>query len=739
MMTLDQSNLELDSNLGYGKLLAILLRRRMWWLSLFLTAVGGAILITVKTEPTYESQMQLLVEPNYPARQPLEGEPQTQTSEEDYATQLALMRSSQFTEKAAALLRPTYPFVAASEIEKNLNLSQLEEGDTQTRIFEAVYVDVDPEKTQQVLQALQKVYQDYNLQQDQQRLQQGLAFINEGLPNAQDKLVNAEGSLKQFRENQNLIDPQQQAETVSEQLNTLKKERFTLDIQIQTVQARYQALQQQLSLSPDEALVAARLSESSRYQELLNQLQQTELAIAQQRTIFTDADPAVRLLLEQRQSQLTLLRQEVRRVLGGMPRPLQGSPEELLKQGQLSQLDLNLAEQLTETQTELLTLQQQQQGLAQTEATLEAQLRQFPSLIAQYNQLQPEVEIQRQTIEQLLQKQQDLSLEIVRGGFNWQVVEPPLLGQQIAPSLRQNLALGMVVGLFLGGVAAFARDAMDQTLHDVEDVQQSGKVPLLGNLPRFPQGTVRSFRLKRKPPQDAVLQAMSWLPLRESLDLTHKNTHLAASPSVLKSMLITSARAKEGKSLLSVGLALSGARLHQRVLLIDGNLRRPHLHQILHLPNESGLSTVLSGETPSPLIHSLSILGSDLDVLTAGSQLDDPVRLLSSPRWRELMAGFEQGYDWILVDGAPILGTVDVLQTASACQGVVVVTRLKQIMQTELAQAITRLSRFNLLGMVVNDGNGEPTPAFKNPDFQRNGLPPSRTPQLLEVRHHGRN
>ncbi|MGB3405397.1 MAG: polysaccharide biosynthesis tyrosine autokinase [Microcoleaceae cyanobacterium] len=744
MMISDISHSESESDLGYGKLLAILLRRRVWWLTLLVMAMAGAGVITWKTEPTYKSQMQLLVEPNYPARQPssLEEDPLTQTTEEDYATQLALMRSSQFTEKAAALLHPTYPLIEATDIEKNLSLSQLEEGDIQTRIFAAAYVDNDPQKTQDVLIALQKVYQDYNRQQDQQRLQQGLGFINQGLPDAEKKLLQAEGSLEQFRETQNVIDPLQQAETVSEQLNTVKKERFTLDTQIQSVQARYNALEQQLSRSPDEALVAARLSESSRYQDLLNQLQTTELAIAQQRTIFTDADPEVKILLEQRQSELSLLRQEVARVLGTFPTQLQVTPEELLKQGQLSKLDLNLAQQLAETQTELATLSSQQQGLAQTEATLEAQLQQFPRLIAQYNQLQPEVEIQRQTIGQLLQKRQELSLEIVRGGFNWQVVEPPLLGEQIAPSLKKNLALGMVVGMFLGGMAAFAREGMDQKIHSVEDMQGGSKLPLLGNLPLIPRAKVRSFRLKSKPAEDAILQAISGLGLREALDLTHKNIHLAASSNVLKSVLITSALPQEGKSLLSVGLALSGARLHQRVLLIDANFRHPNLHQILHLPNQSGLSTVLSGEASSPLIHSLSILGSDLDILTAGDSIDDPVKLLSSQKWQELMAEFEHQYDWILVDAAPILGTVDVLQTASACQAGVVVARLEQIAQTELSQALGMLSHFNILGLVANGGDGQPTHYFKHskqPNFQRNGLPPDQKHRLLETRHSGRN
>ncbi|WP_413162525.1 GumC family protein [Capilliphycus salinus ALCB114379] len=738
-MTSSFSENNSEADLGYGKLLEIILRRRFWLLSIFVTVLSIAVVKTKwYTEPTYESKMQLLVQPNFPAKTTLEGEQETLSSEEDYATQLTLMRSSQFTEKAAQLLQSEYPLIEAEDIEKNLTLSQVEEGDTQTRIFAAVYTDNDPVKTQKVLEALQKLYLDYNIEQDRLRLEQGLSFINEGLPTAQEKLIQAEGSLEEFREQQNLIDPEQEAKAVSEALNTVEKDLLETRIQYQSAKVLYETLQEQLELSPQEAKITARLSESSRYQELLNQLQQTEVELAQQRTIFTDADPEVQKLLEQRQSLLALLRQEIVRVLGRIPPELNITTENLLKAGQLSGLDQALVRQLAETQTELETLQARLQSLAASKEELRAELNQFPSKIANYNRLQPEVEIQRMTIDRLLEKRQELSLEITRGGFNWQVVEPPQLGRQIAPSLKKNLALGGVVGLFLGGIAAFLRESMDDTVHSSDDLKEKVTIPLLGIVPRIPHhqvsGSILNVSFWKSSNQDPViLQTIYWLPFRESLDLIYKNIQLLTSPKKPKSLLVTSALNGAGKSTLVVGLAFSAARLHQNVLLIDANLRSPGLHEQLNLPNEQGLSTFLSSEISIPRLHQISALGLSIDVLTGGPVTPDPVKLLSSNKMRQLMRIFERNYDLILLDTSPVLGTVDVLETASFCDGVVLVERIDQVTQSELNQATAMLKKLNVIGIVANGASQSKNNQMTS--VERNGkLSNSMTHSIINLR-----
>ncbi|MGF1492541.1 MAG: GumC family protein [Microcoleaceae cyanobacterium] len=739
-MTSGLSNQQLEPDLGYGKLLAILLRRWFWVLSVMLGVISFAIFKTLTTAPTYESRMQLLVEPNYPARSTLEGEQESQTSEQDYATQLNLMRSSQFVEQVLELLQSEYPDLAIVQLEKNLTLSQLQEGDINTRIFEAVYTAGDALKTQKVLETLQQVYQDYSRQQDEQRLNQGLAFLNEGLPVAQKELLGAEGALKQFREKENLINPEEQAQAVTEALNALERQRLETQSQYRSAQSRYQAIRQQLSLGSEEALIASRLSESARYQELLNQLQQTELTLAEKRTVFTDLEPEVQQLLEQRQSLLALLRQEIERVLGGVPAQLQVTPASLLKIGQLSTTDLSLAQRLVEVEAEIDALQTREQSLSANIEELQAELNQFPNLISQYNQLQPEVDTQRLVIEQLLTQQQELSLELVRGGFTWQLVEPPQLGKQVAPSLKTNIALGIVGGLFLGGIAAFLRDALDDRVHTSDELKQQVAFPLLGIIPELPK--LRPSPLPRlgsgqADEVPAIFQSMYWPPFREAIDLIYKNIRLVSSTTKLNSLLVTSALPKEGKSTLIIGLAFSAARLHQRVLLIDANLRNASLHRQLNLDNHQGLSTVLQGEEEvSYSMKQISLLGSTIDILTAGPVPDDPVQLLSSQRMRQLMARFEEQYDLILLDTASVLGTVDVLETASFSHGLVMVERIDRVTQSDLTQAIAMLNQFNVIGIVANGSNHKGTPSMTLAD--QNGAAKSRHNQPVLTRW-GRN
>ena len=167
--------------------------------------------------------------------------------------------------------------------------------------------------------------------------------------------------------------------------------------------------------------------------------------------------------------------------------------------------------------------------------------------------------------------------------------------------------------------------------------------------------------------------------------------------------MVTSALADDGKSALALGLAMSAARLHKRVLLIDANLRDPSLHKQLNLPNEQGLSTLLASDESLPEQIKIQSSGSSfIDILTAGPLPIDPANLLSSPRMAQLMASFEEDYDLVIVDSSPVLGLVDALLTGSSCRGAVMVTSIGKITRSQLAQATAMLSKLNLIGLVAN-------------------------------------
>ncbi len=581
----------------------------------------------------------------------------------DTATQLSLMRSSSLIKQAVEKLKPEYPEITVKDIKSSLSLKQLrsKDDDVATKIFQVEYTAKDADKTQRVLEAIRSVYLDFNKEQQKKRLRNGLRVIREQKKKVTDELDKAEGKLLVFRKSQNLTDPQTQAQAYENALNNIQQERRTTHNQYKEAQARLDSLQKQLKRTPQKALVSSRLSQSTRYQSLLNEIQTTELAIAQENLRFTAEHPEVLKLKEQLAEQKQLLQQEVGRALGGSNVDASDvNTGELLSQGQLSQTDLNLASTLVETQTNLFALAARDQSLAQKEEQLRQQLTKFPSLLAQYNRLQPQVDRSRKRLQDLLTAEQELEQELDKGGFNWEVVEEPQEGDYLGPNLQQNLLLGGVVGLMLGGIAAFAREAGDDAVRTTAELEKQFAIPLLGTTPKLPAAKTKEsvFKLPFGKPEVLApwtIQVLQSPPRWESLDLIYKNIELLNSVSAFKSLMITSALPDEGKSALALGLAMSAARLHKKVLLIDANLRDPSVHKHLNLPNEQGLSTLLTSDVALPNQITLQSSGSSyIDILTAGPVPEDPANLLSSPRMEELMMAFEESYDLVILDAASV-------------------------------------------------------------------------------------
>jgi len=704
-----------DTEPGYGQLFGVLIRRFPWFLMAFIASVGAGYYVYRKTPPSYKSVMELLVEPNYQGKAQgtgLEKNQFTDTNVEiDAATQLSLMGSSSLIKQAVEKLKPEYPEITVEHIKGALSLKQVksQEDNVATKIFQIEYTDKDPIKTQRVLESVRQVYLNYNKEQQKKRLKNGLKVIRDQKKKVTEELNKAEAQLLRFRKVQNLTDPQTQATALENALNNIQQERRTTHNQYREAQARLESLQKQLKRSPQNALVSSRLSESSRYQSLLNEIQKTELAIAQANLRFTSNHPDVLKLKEQLARQKQLLQQEVGRALGGNNVDTSNvNSGELLNQGQLSQTDLNLANSLVETQTNLFALAARDRSLAEKENLIRENLKKFPILLAQYNRLQPQVELSRQRLQQLLKAEQELEQDLDKGGFNWEVVEQPQEGNYLGPNLQQNLLLGGVVGLMLGGIAAFAREAGDDAVRTTAELDKLAAIPVLGTTPKLPAANSREslFKLPFGKPEVIApwtIQALQSPTRWESLDLIYKNIELLSSVSAFKSLMITSALPDEGKSALALGLAMSAARLHKKVLLIDANLRDPSVHKHLNLSNEQGLSNLLASDEFLPNQITLQSSGSSyIDILTAGPIPEDPANLLSSPRMEELMNAFEDNYDLVILDASSVLGLVDALLTASSCRGVIMVASIGRITRTQLAQATASLGKLNLLGVVAN-------------------------------------
>jgi capsular exopolysaccharide synthesis family protein len=688
---------------GYGKLLSVIARRKFWVLGGLTLGLVIAVFMNINAKPKYTSSMRLLVESTYKSRSTSFIDSGVQI---DYTTQLSLLQSSSMYQQAATLLAEQYPGITGNEL-RALKIGMLGGKENPTKIVEVQYTDFNPIKTRQVLRAFQKVYTDYNREQQEKRLQQGLAGIDEQITNVRKSIAEVTSAIEDFRRKNNLFDANQRVVDVTNLLNNVAQQKNTTQSELSQAKTKLASLQEKLNLSPQNAVLLTRLNQSQRYQALITEMQGIEVALNRERARFQNSTPIVEALELRFQQQQASLEEERRSILGdaNLARSSAWNGD------QLSGVDTNLATQIVEMQTQITLLQTRLEAIVSQEADLRAEIERLPKILSEYEALLPKLKIQQDTLQILLKNRQDLSLEIARGGFDWQVVEEPSLGfSDSEDALKRNLLLGVVAGLFLGGLAAFVRDMQDDTVRTYNELeQQVSSLALLGMTPKYLFADENSTNflpqfLKGQSAEPPAVEIIQWAPFRESLDLIYKNIQLNNydRETEVRSLVITSALPSEGKSTIALGLATSAARLHKRVLLIDGDMRSPSLHKMLNLPNDRGLSTLLASKSAVNSDEIIQSSNSTIDILTAGPIPSDSVTLLSSDWMQKLITKFEQDYDLVIIDSPPILGTVDTIQLASYAGGVVAVARIDRVTRGEFSQSISVLQKLNLIGVIAN-------------------------------------
>jgi uncharacterized protein involved in exopolysaccharide biosynthesis len=260
------------------------------------------------------------------------------------------MRSEHFLAEALKRIERDYPNLTIKQVSKNFQLIQVTEKDTATRIFAASYEANNAKLTRDFLEALKTVYLEYNQRQQQERLSRGLDYINRQLESTRISLQSSQAALERFREQAKIVDPSTQAQKEIESLNSVTTEKQKIQADIAETQSKYQFLLKQLQLSPDKALIASRLSQSGKIQELLKQLQTTELELAERRTLFTEADPTLKLLVKKQQNQQQILAATVREITKNSSKNLAINSFADL---QLGETDLSLISELLITNTNL--------------------------------------------------------------------------------------------------------------------------------------------------------------------------------------------------------------------------------------------------------------------------------------------------------------------------------------------------------------------------------------------------
>lgn len=189
--------------------------------------------------------------------------------------------------------------------------------------------------------------------------------------------------------------------------------------------------------------------------------------------------------------------------------------------------------------------------------------------------------------------------------------------------------------------------------------------------------------------------------VKEAYKLARTNILFSLADEGCKYIAVTSAYPSEGKTTTATNIALSFVQMGKRILLIDGDMRKPQVQNIFSVDNQVGLSNVLGGfAEPEEAIKRLE---SELHIMTAGHIPPNPVELLASKRMEKLLQDLGTCYDYVFIDTPPINVVTDAIVLSEKLSGVVVVTKEEQSRHQELEEALGKLSfaKAKILGLIL--------------------------------------
>lgn len=331
--------------------------------------------------------------------------------------------------------------------------------------------------------------------------------------------------------------------------------------------------------------------------------------------------------------------------------------------------------------------------------------------VTHYQTLKREVDINRQLYESMLQRVKEAGVASALRASNIRIVDsarPPKAPYK--PNVAMNSLVGLLAGFLAGAAVVVVRERTSRSLKEPGDTQFYLSLPELGAIPKLGPG-VFSRLLDRRGSGAKDLVPATW----ERQKPGSAECFRAVVTSVLfagqsRVIALSSPNPGEGKTTLAANLAIALAETRRRVLLIDGNLREPSLHEVFGLDNSAGLATILAGAAPASASDGLAkatrIPG--LHVLPSGCSPESAPTLLYSPHLAELLEAARTQFDTVLIDTPPVLRVPDARVLGRLADTVILVVRADRTSRDTAVLACQRFTEdgTRVLGTILNAWDG---------------------------------
>jgi succinoglycan biosynthesis transport protein ExoP len=698
----------------------ILQRRKGTLILIVFLGLLTSLLLTIPQTPVYQArgsiEIQNLNENFLNTRNvsPTADEGRSEAPGVDIQTQAKILQSDSLLERVVAKLdlgkRP-FPDDGSGRIatwRKALGLGQARQASTReknlglvgknlkisteanTRIVEIRYNSTDPQLAADFVNTLTTEFVQQNLESHWKTTLQTGEWLTHQMEDVRIKLEKSEDELQSYANASGLMFTSEKDNVAEEKLRELQEELSKAQADRVASQSRYELASTAAPESLPEVLDDATLKE---YQVRLTDLRRQ---LAEISSSLTPAHPAVKKV-----------------------------------QAQVSTLELALDKERTSViqriRNEFESAQRREHLLAANYASQARLMSEQAAGVTHYNILKREVDTNRQLYDSMLQNVQEASMTSALGASNIRVLDsavPPT--RPYKPSVILNSALGLLAGTFFGIAFVVVQERADRSIQAPGETTIYLDVPELGAIPsakavrhRLPAYYQNGKALENKKSENGkpwqvelVTSNKKQSPLADAFRATLTSIlYSGENGSRPRIIVITSTNSGEGKTTIACNLALALAEigptvLMQSVLLVDGDLRRPRLHEIFGVPNRWGLADLLEGRTPPNGCEGMvfKTCYRNLNLLPSGSSTVNVGALLHSPRAVAFLKRMREEFHTVIIDAPPMLNMPDARVLGRLADGVVLVVRSAQTMRDAAVAANQRLSDdgTRVLGTILN-------------------------------------
>jgi capsular exopolysaccharide synthesis family protein len=294
----------------------------------------------------------------------------------------------------------------------------------------------------------------------------------------------------------------------------------------------------------------------------------------------------------------------------------------------------------------------------------------------------------------VLEKQRQLEVPVFGSLFNAAYASETAASK--LAKLRFKLPIAFLISIIVGlGIVLFL-EGLDTSIRDVDQVEDRYQLPVLGVVPALKEASLKGG-------STLVLRDSPDTPFAESYRIMRANFLALARQAQVRSVMITSTLPGEGKTTTAANFAASLAEGHKRVVLIDADMRNPSLHRAFGVRKEPGLSNYLAGEASlADILFPTSV--ENLVLISAGSIPDNPARLLTGPRMKELLEQLEAEADYVVIDTPPAVAFSDAMELGSIADSMIVVVGAGSRLESAHFRARTQLANVQavIVGTVLN-------------------------------------